>query len=225
MNAKDKRHFFLWLPSIIYLLMLIHADPVVAFDNRLFLPAFSLLLPLSLLGFNKLILYFLKKRGVYFSFTLFFIVFLFISYYMPWMTLDQYRYFSEAPVAGEQLRLNVVHWLDAHAKKEDSVVLADSGLIPYFSKLNFIDSYCLNNLSMAHYPVAKRYEHFCHQILLEKPNIIILTSLIEHGQVHYTPSDFCLKKHLNSDNDYQLMKTFTNNKPDPLYRYELFYKY
>lgn len=44
-QAKDKRHYFLWLPSLVYLIMLADSDPVVAFENRLF----YLLLPCSFL--------------------------------------------------------------------------------------------------------------------------------------------------------------------------------
>lgn len=224
-KAKDKRHYFLWLPSIIYLLMLIDADPVVAFYNRLFLPAFVLLLPLALQGLSQILLYFFKNRDGFYVFALFFTSFMLLGLFMPWMTLSQYRYFSENPVRGEALRLQVGQWLGEHADPHDTVVLGDSGLIPYLSRLNFIDSYCLNNVVMAHYTEAQRYAQFCHQILLDKPDIIILTSLLEGGEITYAPSDDCLKILLNNHNGYKLNKIFTTEYPSALYRYELFTKF
>lgn len=50
LQKKDTRHYFLWLPSLLYISLLMKADPIVAFDNRLFLSAFALLLPLSIAG-------------------------------------------------------------------------------------------------------------------------------------------------------------------------------
>lgn len=124
------------------------------------------------------------------------------------MSLDAYRYFSQNPVHGEQLRKSVVQWLNTHAKNQDRVVLADSGLIPFLSGLTFIDSYCLNNKEMAQFPAVKRYELFCQQILEEKPQIIILTALIDKGKIIYTPGDSCLKPFLDVHKEYKLGGVF-----------------
>lgn len=219
-KAADRRHYFLWLPSLIYLVLLAKADPIVAFDNRLFLPVFALLLPLSLQGYQYLILLFSKpKKPILF---IFLSAILLLGLFMPWMSLSDYYYFSKNPVKGSFLRLNVVEWLNKHAQANDKVVLSDAGLIPYLSDLYFIDSYCLNNLSMAHYPNKKRYEQFCYQILLEKPEIIILTSLIEQGSIKYTPSDSCLKELLSKRSDYKLSEEFISTDSKSKYRYELF---
>lgn len=221
-GAKDKRHYFLWLPSVIYLLMLMDSDLVVAFENRLFLPVFALFLPLALLGINKLVLWYLKDRD-YVYFMMFYSVVLFVAIlFIPSMTLSEYRYFTENPLAGEQLREEVLQWLNTNAATGDSVVLADSGMIPYHSHLKFIDSYCLNNSIMAQYPEQQRYELFCKQILLKKPEIIILTSLKDNGKVIYTPSDRCLKKLLNKQSGYKLNETLFSKIPGSIYRYELF---
>lgn len=218
-RAKDKRHYFLWLPSLAYLLMLFHADPIVAFDNRLFLPALALLLPLVLQGIDRLIVWYMKRKEgkllfVFFSLTVFF--------FIPSMTLGDYRYFSQNPVKGEQLRSAVLDWLFIHASPKESVVLSDSGMIPYYSDLNFIDSYCLNNLSMAHSPVRHRYEHFCQELFLEQPNTVILTSLLQQGETIYTPSDVCLKGFLDKQKNYKLIQIFTSETGHSSYRYELY---
>jgi len=220
--SKDKRLYFLLFPSFIYLLMLLSADPVVAFDNRLFLPAFALLLPLTLLGISDAILLCLKQRDYVYCLSLYIASFCFALFFIPWMTLADYRYFSKSPIEGEQLRKRVIQWLSKNTASGDSVVLADSGMIPYYSDLNFIDSYCLNNALMSQYPKKHRYALFCNQMLLAKPKIIILTSLIENGKVIYTPSDVRFKVLLTQQSGYKLSETFSSKDPDSIYRYELF---
>lgn len=221
-KSPDKRHYFLWLPSIVYLFLLRDADPVVAFDNRLFLPVFVLLIPLALKGLAEIVFVFFKNRTESAVPVLYLVSLVLLGLFMPGMTLSQYRYFSENPVRGEQLRMSVLHWLSEHSQSGDKVVLGDSGMIPYFSHLHFIDSYCLNNLAMAQYPDKQRYEQFCHRILNEKPDVIILTSLLKEGEVIYTPSDACLKVLLNNQSAYKLSDSLSVVNPDSEYRYEMF---
>lgn len=220
-KTHDKRHYFLWLPSLVYLLILADADPIVSFENRLFLPAFALLLPLTIQGISIIVFRYLHHSTI-FGLCFYVAVFWMAFFFIPGMTLADYRYFSKNPLQGELLRGRVVTWLNNHMASGTSVVLADSGMIPYQSDLNFIDSYCLNNKVMAHYPVQQRYEKFCNEILFEKPEVVILTSLLEHGQVHYTPSDVCLRSVLEKQNDYKFIQSFRSNTPNSIYRYELF---
>ena len=61
-KAQDKRHYFLWLPSVVYLLLLINSVPLVAFHNRLFLSAFALMLPLVQQGISVLVSVYLPEK-------------------------------------------------------------------------------------------------------------------------------------------------------------------
>lgn len=221
-TSRDKRHYFLWLPSLIYLIMLADSDPVVAFENRLFLPVFALFLPLLVQSMSIIVLTFRQKKDFIFTLLFYLSFFVILFLFIPAMSLADYRYFSQNPVRGEQLRGKVIDWLNNHASAGDWVVLADSGLIPYASHLNFIDSYCLNNLAMAHYSANNMYEAFCTNVWHKKPAIIILTSLIKQGRVIYTPSDICLKEMLSKHHDYKLSKTYVSNNPDSIYRYEIY---
>lgn len=214
--AEDKRHYFLWLPSVVYLLLLREADPVVAFYNRLFLAAFALMIPLAFHG----LLLIGDYLGSKLLFLVSFVVLCLIG--LPKMSLAQYHYFSENPLKGEVLRKQVITWMNAHLKPEDKVVLADAGMIPYYSQQYIIDSYCLNNVTMAHYSEQQRYEQFCQHVLDEHPQAIILTSLQSQGGLLYTPADDCLKKILNHQNKYQLSKKFISQSPASIYQYELF---
>lgn len=222
-KGKDKRHYFFWLPSLLYLILLIDADPVAAFENRLFLPAFALLLPLAFLGVSYIWGYlFPQKDGAYqisLLISVVWIAFLFI----PVLNLANYRHFTFNPQAGIQLREQVLTWLKHNISSNSQVVLGDSGQIPYFSSLRFIDSYCLNNKSMATRPRNKMYERLCNQVFVAKPQVLILTSLVEeNGKVIYTPADLCLHNKLKQTNVYQFRAVFKANSQPHLYRYEIY---
>lgn len=220
--SKDRRHYFLWLPSVVYLILLLGADPVVAFANRLFLPAFVLLLPLTLQGIKILISWYLNRHDSVFDAMLYLSAFLIAFFFIPGMSLAEYRQFSQNPRAGERLRQQVVQWLQQHTNKDSHVVLADSGLIPYQSRHQFIDSYCLNNAAMTKDPSADMYHRLCHHVLFTQPEVIILTSLREKGQVIYTPTDACLASVLQSGNTYRLQVSFSAGDERSLYQYEIF---
>lgn len=222
LKTKDKRIYFVLLPSLLYLLLLIGADTVAVFDNRLFLPAFLLLLPPSLLGLKLLLGLYFKTEGNIFFYGLAILSFLFAFFFIPMASLENYRQFTKNPIAGEQLRTQVLNWLQLNAKDNSRVVLGDSGMIPYFSKLNFIDSYCLNNKEMTRKPKRDIYNRLCKDVFVIKPEILILTSLIEKGHTLYAPTDLCLKKVLSEPSIYQLKQRFETKDKDYQYRYEIY---
>jgi len=229
-RGHDQRYYFLWLPSVLYLLLLIGADPIVAFDNRLFLPAFALLLPLSLQGVASLVEIVLcwdhrgsASRGLeLLSLVMYLIAFLVAFFFIPMMSLKGYRLFTEDPLAGEQLRENVVTWLKRNTRPHSRVVLADSGLIPYKSRDTFIDSYCLNNAEMTKHPPGLMYQYMCETVIKEKPEVIILTALLEDGKVLYTPTDACLSLKLAHSNHYCMQISLGVGDEHSFYRYEIF---
>ncbi|STX28646.1 LphB [Legionella beliardensis] len=223
-QATDKRHYYFWLPSIIYLLLLISADPVVAFANRLFLPAFILLLPLSLKGLGTLLSKYLnnKEQSDYYQFILIILASWVGFLFIPMMSLPNLRYFAKAPQGGQLLREKVSLWLDKNISAPNQVLLADSGLIPYRSSLTFIDSYCLNNREMTQKPDKNMYWQQCIKTFQQKPKVIILTSLVEKGRVIYTPVDACLSNRLKTNKDYVYQTTLQTTDKDLRYRYEIY---
>ncbi|WP_412754605.1 protein LphB [Legionella donaldsonii] len=220
--AKDRRHYFLWTPSILYLTLLIGADPIVAFFNRLFLPVFILLLPLSLLGMTYILRYFLQKEDEIYYTSLVFCALLVAFVFIPSMSLSNYRYFAINPQAGEHLRQKVVDWLTNNVTQDSQVLLADSGMIPYLSPLRFIDSYCLNNKKMTKISHQERYHRMCQDAFLIKPEAIILTSLMASGRVIYTPTDYCLRRELKKNKLYQFRTIYQVKDLDSSYRYEIY---
>lgn len=221
-KGNDKRYYFLWLPSVIYLLLLIGAEPIVAFSNRLFLPVFILLLPLTLQGILCLNSYLLPKKTLSYYICVIVSVVLFALLFIPKFTLANYRYFTINPQMGLQLRQQVVNWLEQHAPAGSQVVLADSGMIPYKSALNFIDSYCLNNKRMTRLSTRDMYLWQCHDVVATKPEIVILTSLIENGQTIYTPTDICLSDEVKKNNSYKIRTVVGAGNQNSFYRYEIY---
>ncbi|CEK11112.1 hypothetical protein [Legionella hackeliae] len=221
-KAKDKRHYFLWLPSLVYLGLLVGADPIVAFANRLFLAAFILLLPLTLQGMSDVISYCMPENERMRSIALTIVALLFAFFFIPKMTLTNYRYFAINPQEGIQLRQQVVEWLNSNVLPNSRVVLADSGQVPYASSLNFIDSYCLNNKKMTEPSTQNMFSWLCDEIFKTKPEVIILTSLKVGDKVIYTPVDFCLKMALKNNHMYKFGAYFKTNNQNSSYRYEIY---
>ena len=221
-KKRDIRYYFLLLPSVVYGILLINASELVAFDNRLFLPAFALLLPLSLHGLDlTLEKSNLKNRdlALYLCATIIMILFI------PMMSLKNYAQFTRNPLAGEQLRMRVLEWLESNAVLDNHVVLADSGMIPYYSSLRFIDSYCLNNARMTEDNPVDMYVNFCKIVFTTQPEIIVLTSLTENGHTLYTPADACLISRLKRSRDYKLKASFQTKDSVNFYRYEIYKRY
>lgn len=222
-KGRNLLPWYFILPSVVYLLLLIRAQSLVAFDNRLFLPVFFLLLPVSLQGLRELVTVFLPRTEQSVSTaTLLLASFFMAFFFIPMMTLPQLRYFTKNPVAGEKLRLKVVQWLNQHTSADSRIVLGDSGFIPYYSPLHYTDSYCLNNKAMAMQPQAERDQWFCRTILSLKPDVVILASLIEGNKVTYMPVDQCLEQALKTNSAYQLQALYYSASDHSAYRYQIF---
>ncbi len=220
----DQRLSFLWIPSLIYLIFLVQADPVSAMAHRLFLPAFVFLLPLTLLGIQNLMGYLVDDKGsscvllVVASSIWFGIVFL------PVSGLEKLQYFTNNSIAGEKLRWKLTDWLKHHVSLDDRIVLGDSGLPPYYIPSRFEDSYCLNNKRMGNESYAMMFEAQCQRILQQKPEVIIVASLVEKGKVIYFFTDQCLNKKLESSPDYRKSKLLQTSRTKSRYRYQIYLK-
>ena len=197
--SKQQEYIFLWILSVVYLLLCFGADPVSSFLNRLFLPAFALLLPLTLIALVQ----WCRRDWLIYT-----VSGIWLLGFVPMMSLADYRHFTVNPRAGEHLRRQVLQWLDAHSVAGQQVALADSGLIPYYSQLPFIDTYCLNNLTMTQSPRMSMYGRICRDILKKQVPFIILTAHQQRGRIEYTPADACLSKILALSKDYQEVARF-----------------
>jgi hypothetical protein len=148
--------------------------------------------------------------------------FIVLFFCIPKLSLENYRHFTQNPVAGEHLRMQVLGWINQNTSPQSRVVLGDSGLIPWRSDARFLDSWCLNNVEMTRYSPKKRYEQFCEDILKVKPEVVILTALIEKGETIYSPADKCLAPRLKTHADYQLQASLRTGNKQGFYRYEIY---
>lgn len=228
-QTKDSRLVFLWLPTVLYLLLLMNADPVSAFYQRLFLPVIPLLFPLALLGIQMLIQRWMPYDAWHphqrASILLIVIACCFAEIVIPVSSLQSLQKFTQFPQEGEALRREVVQWLEQHVQQRDRVVLADSGLIPYSISAQFDDSYCLNNRWMAEQPFDKMFDRYCLRILSEKPQVIILSSLRQGpgNDIYYSPADVCFNRYLAQSVDYKKESTLsTANHHGRMYQYEVY---
>ncbi|KTD61395.1 hypothetical protein [Legionella spiritensis] len=149
LGNKDCRHILLWLPSLVYCLILARANPIITYYYRLFLPAFSLLTVLPVLGIQEFFSYFALRRKTIVLFTVI-SVFLVNETLLPTYQTRELKLASIAYQERFTMRLQVASYLNHHAGIHDRVLISDAGTIPFFARrdIQFIDDFCLNNKAM-----------------------------------------------------------------------------
>lgn len=220
-KSRDKRLYALFMPSVLYLLLLLDANPVMSYSNRLFLPAFALLLVMAWRGSQLLIQRCIEKnQQPDLRIPLYALLFLIMVFLIPKRSLIHYQMYPQGNLAMNQERQALVLWLNQRIKPQSHIVLGDCGLIPYLSPFAFIDSFCLNNREMAQYPKKSMDQQFCQKILKDKPGVMILSSLAEKKRVVRLSVEKCLHKHI-LNHDYHFMRIFKGSS-DEGYRYEIY---
>lgn len=152
-GSKDCKHLLLWLPSLLYGLMLWRADPILAHLLRLFLAPFALFSLLPVLGIEQFMQYFKQLKcdsklltcGCMLILTIVFIP----------ATKPSYLHALAADYhSRNQSRAAISNMINAQAKQGDTVLLGDCGLIPFNARsdIRFIDSQCLNNIALTKAP-------------------------------------------------------------------------
>lgn len=150
---KDCRHVLLWLPSLVYGIMLWNADPILAHYLRLFLGPFALVSLLSVLGIYQFFHYFnyslwdLKLMSCC-------VILIFTFAFIPGNHLSSLRALSADYQGRNQNRIMIAQLLNERAAIGATVLLGDCGLIPFNARsdLRFIDSQCLNNAALTQAP-------------------------------------------------------------------------
>jgi hypothetical protein len=130
---KDCRHLLLWLPSLLYALLLLHADPNAAYYNRLFLGAFALLVLLPILGVHAFFNYFhfREKNNALIS-TL--VIVLFTYLFIPTHSLFTIDLAVKQYQQRSYMRLKIARKINEDVRKNSRVLLADCGIIPFFAR-------------------------------------------------------------------------------------------
>ena len=185
LSKKDARHFLLWLPSLLYVLMLWKADPVVAYYLRLFLAPFALFALLPVLGVREFLSYF-NQLKVDPKILTAFIVVIVVLIFIP----GNHAAAIKTAVTDYQnrmdMRMHLVQLLNKQAALGARVYLVDCGIIPFYARqdLRFIDAQCLNNSELQQAPyrhhLALYAEHLQHDM---KPDWVVINyyPLEHHG--------------------------------------------
>ncbi|MGL5742094.1 MAG: protein LphB [Legionella sp.] len=172
LSSKDCRHLLLWLPSVLYGLMLWQVDPIVTYYLRLFLAPFALFTLLPVLGIYQLQIDTWDKKV-----TTSVIIILLTIIVIPGNNSRYMHTFMSEYAHRNQMRMDVAKILNVKSKKGDTVLLNDTGIIPFYARpdLRFIDSQCLNNATLAHghFHPLNLYANYLHHQL--KPNWVIVS--------------------------------------------------
>ncbi|QDQ38927.1 protein LphB [Legionella geestiana] len=220
-KSFDRRFILLLAPGVFYLMALLHAEDIVAFDNRLFLPAFALFLPLPLLGLEAFTRRFLSQRAP--NAVLLAVGILTGVLWIPSLTPAEYRHYIQNPLQHEQLRIKTLQWIRAHSTPQTRIVMGDSGQIPAEIDAVFIDSFCLNNRVMARMPLKVRAETFCKDILATNPDMVIVTELIMNGKTLTLAVDRCLAGRLSQTKAWKEVRVFkTLMSHNSSYQYRIY---
>ncbi len=206
LSSKDCRHWLLWLPSVLYALLLWEANPVIAHFLRLFLGPFALFSLLPVLGVIHFLRYFKQHQldpkiiaaGVIIILTIWFIPGNEPQYLEA--LLKQYR-------ERTQIRLMIANILNTQAKKGSTVLLGDCGIVPFKVRndIRFIDSDCINNSELTHPPYNHHLNLYAEYLAIHvKPDWVITTYLPLQGQGNYL---FELLKKKHFFDEYQLVAT------------------
>lgn len=185
LKNKDCRHVLLWLPSLIYSILLFRANPNIAYYNRLFLGALSVFSLLPILGVQEFFDYFhCKARTDAVASTI--VILLFTHLFVPGNQIETITLATSHYQQRSEMRLQVALLLNREASKNAQVLIADSGLIPFYGRhdIQFIDSLCLNNSEMTDGKIYQSRMSYAKRIQdIIKPEWVIDTYYpkLEHG--------------------------------------------
>lgn len=220
----DRRYYFLLLPSMLYLILLIQADFVVAFFNRLFLPVFVLLLPLLVKGVYVLFQPNAGARMDKTTRTQVLIMTLLIGFCLIHsFSFQAYRGFvAYAAITPELARRQVASWIEKNVRKDERVAMGDCGIVPFLTSRHIIDTYCLNSREMTSGPIQLSYDRYTHWLMNEaKPAYVIIVTMTKDHNRYYQPVDRRLLKHHLFKREYKKINTF-NVRSD--YFYDIYRK-
>jgi hypothetical protein len=213
-RQKDCRHLLLWLPSLLYAIMLFKANPVIVYFLRLFIGPFALFCILPVLGLvyfaNEL---FASKRNVDWAIVLGIVLLTWVC--IPGNSSEYLSIKLNDYTERSQIRRDVATLLNNEAKLGDSVYLSDCGIIPFYTRrdLQFIDAQCLNNPELTQSPYKENMPLYANYLMTKvKPDWIIVSYYPEDSHGDYL-TDLLYENGFY--NQYQLKATLQSGYLDP----------
>lgn len=184
--VKNRHLIFLsaLMYSLLYMLVLYGADPIIGYFIRHFLAAYALLLVPASVGVYLLVSALARKISASgksidtsVSIMLLLVMLLPAGIYGVSGVDHQADYIVNDFNNRMQDRLNTAGWLNANIPAGGGYVIGDAGMIPYASSdLAVIDLYCLNNAKASLQPYIGSHDAYADLVLSEHPEAIVLSS-------------------------------------------------
>lgn len=215
--SKDCRYLLLWLPSLLYGLMLWEADPLLAYQLRLFLGPLALLSLLAVLGVYQFLHHFSSARWDLKLMTSFVIIILTFAF-IPGNNLNTLRAHVAEYQGRNQNRMMIANILNTQATPGASILLDDCGIIPFNARpdLRFIDSQCLNNEALAQVIYSNDVTTYVDYLQKQvKPEWVVMNKFSFTEHLNFLMDALAQKNFLKA---YQLVATLRSRAApdDPL---------
>ena len=208
--AKDCRHWLLWLPSLLYAVMLWQADPVIAEYLRFFLAPYAFFCILPVLGVYQFLSWFQLKIDA--KLTTVLILIIATYWFIPGNDFTFLRKRVAHYQERTQNRVVIAQLLNEKAASGDKILITDCGLIPFLinKDMRFIDTQCLNNPFITQRPYKGHGALYAEHLMKDiKPEWILMNYYppIQHGD--YLTEVIRTKGFLN---DYQQVTTLKSGE-------------
>jgi hypothetical protein len=208
---KDCRQLLIWLPSVIYFILLYQASPAIAYFNRLFLAAFCVFTVAPAIGINTFCSFFSwdASKKAWIS-TL--IALLFAACFIPNGASDELELFNKHYEERNRIRNKIASDLNQQVKPFQRVLIADCGVIPFFARedIHFIDSLCLNNHMMTNRNYISSQTQYAYRIKnLIKPDWVVDSYYPKLAHGNNLNDEL---REMGFFKDYQLIKRYASHE-------------
>jgi hypothetical protein len=174
-RSLDARHFLLAAVPLVYAALLIGVDPILAYWNRLAMPALPPLLVLATVGMTNIGTWVSRSSRARHESVLFVVVVL-VSFLTTRGLGGMLQSYADRYARLMSTRRAVGDWVHETLAPNDRFVTGDAGLIPYVANARAIDALCLNSREATERPGRRDPHAFWSWILEQRPAVVLLPS-------------------------------------------------
>lgn len=194
-RVRDRRLWPLVLLPLGYVAMLHGVDPIIGRYTRHFLGVLPLLVGLAMIGVSVAMRWLGGMRFGGASTVALLAGLVGLGLMLPRSKVVQMEAEAARYTERMAIRERLAEDLDRAASRPDAwVMLGDSGIIPYESRLRFLDAYCLNSREMTTAPILRDPKRFSSFVLEDaRPEFIVVhgeagEELVPHGYLGVWPA-------------------------------------
>lgn len=238
----DVRYVVVWGIPLAYAVILYNVDPFMGYQNRLFLPAFAVVLvpaAVGLVGIVDIGLFLVRNRAqiqdaaslsarrwkhevVIILWFLAVLATLRVGSFARFRAMDL-KYSAEKYAARMETRRALGEWIDSQLGPDDWYSIGDAGMVPYVTKAKVLDSLGLNCREYSLPPINRSAESFADYIVCTRPSMIAIPSISPNkmspngpgrpeGGIRYVYA--AMLSHPEFQEQYEHVKTFAPPPPD-----------